>query len=163
MRARVEALSHQLGAALHDAVHAGFADEEMVRLLGEHEAGRARERVESRLRQGGQLILAVAVGEHGEHEEAQPVVDRLVEGIEDARLVARAASPLEQLVRFLAAVAAEVAVEQVDHRPQVTAFFDVDLEEVAQVVQGRTGLAQLALLLDRGRLGVGLRDDDAAE
>ncbi len=54
-------------------------------------------------------------------------------------------------------------MEQVDHRPQVTALFDVDLEEVAQVVERRRGLAELALLLDARRLGVGLRHDDAAE
>ena len=41
---------------------------------------------------------------------------------------------LEQRLGLLAAVAAEVLVQQVDHRPQVAAFLDVDLEQVAQVV-----------------------------
>ena len=43
----------------------------------------------------------------------------------------------EQRLRFLAAVAPEVAVQQIHHRPQVAAFLDVDLEQVAQVVQRR--------------------------
>jgi len=45
----------------------------------------------------------------------------------------------------------------------VTAFLDVDLEEVAQVVERRRGLAQKALLLDACGLGVALRDDQAAQ
>ena len=67
--------------------------------------------------------------------------------------------PLEHLVGLVAAVAAEVAVQQVHHRPQVAALLDVDLEQVAQVVQARRGEAQVALLLDRRRLGVALHDD----
>ena len=70
---------------------------------------------------------------------------------------------LQQRLGFLAAVAAEVVVQQVDHRPQVAAFLDVDLEQVAQVVLRRRGQAEVALLLDRCRLGVALRDDDAAQ
>src|SRR6266571_4714903 len=46
---------------------------------------------------------------------------------------------------------------------QVPAFLDVHLEDVAQVVEGRRDAPQEALLLDRGGLGVGLRDDDPAE
>jgi hypothetical protein len=57
-------------------------------------------------------------------------------------------SALEQLLGLLAAVAAEVGVEQVDHRPQVPALLDVDLEEVAAVVHRRRGVAEQALLLD---------------
>jgi hypothetical protein len=45
----------------------------------------------------------------------------------------------------------------------VAAFFHVDLEQVAQVVERRRGQAQVALLLHRCRLGVALRDDDAAQ
>ena len=56
-------------------------------------------------RQRGELILAVAIREHREHEEVEPVVDRLVEGIEDARLVAVATLPRQQLLRLVAAAA----------------------------------------------------------
>ena len=69
----------------------------------------------------------------------------------------------EQSLRFLPPVAAEVAVEQVDHRPQVPALFDVHLEQVAHVVQRRGGVAQQPLLLDARGLGVGLGDDDAPQ
>ena len=60
-------------------------------------------------------------------------------------------------------VAAEVGVQQVDHRPEVTALLDVDLEQVAQVVEARRGLAEAALLLDRRGLGVALDDDQALQ
>ena len=110
-----------------------------------------------------QLRLAVAVGEHREHEEVEPVLDRLVERVEDARLVLVPAAPLEQLLGLVAPVAAEVGVEQVDHRPEVAAFLDVHLEQVAQVVEARAERAEHALLLDARRLGVALRDDEAAQ
>src|ERR1700687_19665 len=45
----------------------------------------------------------------------------------------------------------------------MTAFFDIDLENVAQVVEGRAGETQHFLLLDGGGFGVALRDDDAPE
>ena len=44
---------------------------------------------------------------------------------------------MQQLLGLLAALAAEVGVQQVDHRPEVTALLDVDLEQVAQVVEAR--------------------------
>ena len=66
---------------------------------------------------------------------------------------------LQQRLGLLAALPAEVGVQQVDHRPEVPALLDVDLEQVAQVVQARRGRAEVALLLDRGRLGVALDDD----
>ena len=52
---------------------AGLADEHVMRFLGQHEAARARERIEARLGKRAELILAVAVGEEREHEERQPV------------------------------------------------------------------------------------------
>ena len=66
----------------------------------------------------------------------------------------------EQLVGFVAAVTTEVAVQQVHHRPEVAALLDVDLEQVAHVVQARRGETQRTLLLDRCRLGVALHDDE---
>jgi hypothetical protein len=45
----------------------------------------------------------------------------------------------------------------------VAAFLDVDLEQVSQVVERRRGQAEVALLLDRRRLGVALGDDDPAQ
>jgi len=48
----------------------------------------------------------------------------------------------------LASVGAEIFLQQVDHRPQMAAFLDVDLEQVAQVIERGRGLAEIALLLD---------------
>ncbi len=138
---------------------ARLADEHVVRLLGQHEAARARERVEAGLGERAELVLAVAVGEVREHEERQPVGRLLVERAEDPRVVGVARAALEQRFGFLAAVAAEVRVQQVDHRPQMAAFLDVDLEEVAQIVERRAGEPEMPLLLDGCRLGVALRDD----
>src|SRR5262249_3090494 len=45
----------------------------------------------------------------------------------------------------------------------VAALLDVDLEQVAQVVERRARGAEVTLLLDRGRLGVALGDDEAAQ
>ena len=75
--------------------------------------------------------------------------------------VARVA--LEHRVGLVPPVPTEVAVEQVDHRPQVATLLDVDLEQVAEVVEARGGRPEVALLLDRRRLGVTLDDDQPAE
>jgi hypothetical protein len=45
----------------------------------------------------------------------------------------------------------------------VAAFLDVDLKQVAQVVQARAALAEQPLLLHARRLGVSLGDDQAPE
>src|SRR5262245_4212540 len=86
-------LAHDLAGPLHDAPHPTLAHEHVVGLLGQHEAAGARQRIETALREAGQLVLAVAVGEEAEHEERQPVRRPLVERAEDPWLVvvARAA------------------------------------------------------------------------
>ncbi len=121
------------------------------------------QRIEAGFGERAQLVLAVAVREEREHEERQPVRRGLVERAEDARVVGVAGAPLEQRLGLLAAVAPEMRVQQIHHRPQVAAFLDVDLEQVAQVVERRARLSQVALLLDRGGLGVALRDDQPAQ
>ena len=156
-------LLHQLHRSFDDPPDPRGPDEHVVGLFLEHEVARARERVEPRLAQGGELELAIAIGEVGEHEERQPVRGRLVERSEDARLVGVAGVPLEHLVRLVPAVAPEVAVQQVHHGPEVAALLDVDLEQVAQVVQARRRRAQVALLFDGRRLGVALHDDQPAQ
>ena len=111
------------------------------------------------LLQRAELVLAVPVGEVGEHEERQPVRCLLVERAQDAGGVGAAGVAVQQFLGLLPALPAEVGVQQVHHRPQVTALLHVDLEQVAQVVQGRGGRAEVALLLDGGGLGVALDDD----
>ena len=64
---------------------------------------------------------------------------------------------------FFAAIAAKIAMQQVDHGPKMAAFFYVHLKNIAQVVQRRAAHAQQPLLFDGGRLGVTLRDDHAAQ
>ena len=154
---------HRLAGALHDAADAGLADEHVMRLFGQHEAAGARQRIEARLRQQLELHLAVAVGEEGEHEQRQPVRRRLVEGAEHARRVLAAGAAAQHVVGLVAAVAAEILVQQIDHRPEMAALLDVDLEQVAHVVERRRGLAEMALLLDRRGLGVALDHDEAAQ
>jgi hypothetical protein len=102
----------------------------------------------------------VAVREHGEHEEVQPIVDGLVERVQNAGLVAVAALPREQVFRLVAAVPAEVRVQQIDHRPQVPAFLDVHLKQVPEIVQAWTAMSQPALLFHTRGFGIALRDDE---
>src|SRR3984957_17732258 len=45
----------------------------------------------------------------------------------------------------------------------MAAFLDIDLEQIAQIVERGRGLAEMALLLDGGRLGVALDHDQAAK
>ena len=78
-------------------------------------------------------------------------------------MVGVAGAPLEELGGLLTTVASEVGVQEVDHGPEVAALLDVDLEEVPEVVEGGGGVAEEALLLDAGGLGVGLGDDQAAQ
>ena len=40
---------------------------------------------------------------------------------------------LQQRLGFLAPVGAEIFLQQIDHRPEVTAFLDVHLEQIAHV------------------------------
>ncbi len=115
------------------------------------------------LRQAFELHLAVAIGEEREHEERQPVRRRLVEGAEHARRFRRTGAAAQQIIGLVAAVAAEILVQQIHHRPQVTAFLDIDLEQVAHVVERGRGLAEMALLLDRSRLGIALDHDQTAK
>src|SRR5262249_58647668 len=70
---------------------------------------------------------------------------------------------LEQFFRFFAAIAAEVGVQKIDHGPQVAAFLDVHLKQIAQIVERRRSVAEEALLFDGGGLGVALRYDEAAQ
>ena len=156
-------LLHHFAGALDHARHARLADEHVVRLFGEHEAAGARERIEARLGQRAELELAVAIGEEGEHVEREPVRGRLVERSQDARIVAVTRAARQQCFRFLAAVAPEIAVEQVNHGPEVASLFDVHLENVAKVVERWARHAKHALLFDGGGLCVALRHDDAAQ
>src|SRR5262245_11232447 len=128
-------LAHQLAGALDDAHDARLPHEHVVRFLGEHEATGARERIEAALGQARELILAVAVGEEAEHEVGEPVRRLLVEGAEDARLVAVSRAALEQRLRFLTPVAAKVGVAEVDHGPEVPSLLHVDLEQVTKVIE----------------------------
>src|SRR5580704_2814570 len=54
-------------------------------------------------------------------------------------------------------------MQEIDHGPQVASFFHVDLKNISQVVEGRAGQAQCLLLFDRGRFGISLRDNNAAQ
>src|SRR5271156_1456772 len=45
----------------------------------------------------------------------------------------------------------------------MAAFLDVDLEQIAQIVERRAGPAEMPLLLDRRGLGVALRDNQPAQ
>jgi len=66
----------------------------------------------------------------------------LIKSFEDARLVGIAAAPFEQSVSFVATIATEISVQQVNHRPKVAALFNVHLKQIAQVIKRRTGVPE---------------------
>ena len=154
---------HHFARALSDSAQAGGAHEHVMGLFTQHELACPAERIERRLGECAELVLAVAVSEVGERQEREPVGRLLVERIQDAGIVGIARVPLQQGLGLLPPVAAEVGVEQVHHRPQMAAFLDVDLEEVAQVIQRRGGVAEVSLLFHRRRLGVALHHDQPAQ
>src|SRR5205085_4242035 len=131
----VRVLFHQLRCAADYPTDAGLADEEVVRLFRQHELARARERLEARFGERRELVLAVAVCEHREAEKVEPVVAGLVEGFEYSRLVGVPRTTFEQGVGLVAPVATEVALKNVDHRPEVSALLDVHLKQIPKVVE----------------------------
>src|SRR5271170_1398972 len=98
-------LFHQLASTCDHAADSRLADEKVMRLLGQHEAAGARERIEARFGQARELILAVAIREMREHEVRQPVGRLLVERAEYARVINVARAPQQQRVGLFAAVA----------------------------------------------------------
>ena len=100
----------------------------------------------------------------GPATDLEPAVGRAIRaGRLALELVGVAGVTRQHRVRLLAAVAAEMRVQQVDHGPEVAAFLDVHLEEVAHVVERWRSLAEMTLLLDACGLGVALDDDEAAQ
>src|SRR6185369_7820747 len=81
------ALLHELRGATADAAQTSVADKHVMRFFRQHELARARERLEARFSERRELILAVAIGEHREREEVEPVVAWLIERFEYAWLV----------------------------------------------------------------------------
>ena len=126
-------LTHQLACALDDAPHSGLADEHVVRFFGQHEAAGARQRVEPALAETRQLVLAIAVGEEREHEVREPVRRALVEGAQDPGFVAIPRATLEERLRFLSTVTAEVGLEQIDHRPEAVSYTHLTLPTIYSV------------------------------
>ena len=85
------------------------------------------------------MVLAVPVGEIGKHQVGKPVGSLFVERFQDPGLVGVAGVALQESFRLFPPVPAEVGMEQIDHGPQVASFFNVDLEQVAEVILGGTG------------------------
>ena len=99
-----------------------------MRFLGQHELTGARQRFEARLREGRKLKFAIAVREHRKGKKVQPIIARLVERFENARLVRITTPAFQQSISFIATVATEIAVQQIDHGPEMPPLFNVDLK-----------------------------------
>ena len=134
----------------------------MMRFFSQHELRRCGKRIEAGLGERRQLELAVAVGEVREHVERQPVRRFLVEGTENARVVfspqrRRAVLRLPRDRRGRSSDAAGTPSPTggalPPHSPETGCA-------------GRTSTVrstQMPLLLDRSRLRIALRDDNAAQ
>jgi len=129
-----EPLDHLRGhrARLHDAQQAVVAGAEVEGLFLQHRIHRARQRVERRHGEHGELELAVPVDELRVGEEVEPVVHQLVEGAEQPLAIVGAA--LEQLGRFALALVAEVRAEQVGHLPPVPHLLGHDPHQRQQII-----------------------------
>jgi hypothetical protein len=77
-----------LAGALDDSRDASFADEHVMRFGSMNRVVGTASPASS---DSDGSCDSVAIGEHREHEEVEPVVDRFVERVEDSRLVAVAA------------------------------------------------------------------------
>ena len=110
------------------------------------------------MREHRQLEFAVAVHEIRIGEKVQPVCDVVVEGVQQAVLLAVCAA-LEQFLRFDFSVVAEVVDQQMAHLITVTCLFHHDAHERSQVVFRRRVVHQEPLLFVGGELGVTLIDD----
>ncbi len=125
-----------------------LADEHVMRLFGQHESAGPLQWFKAGFGERAELILSVAICKKRKGKKVQPVITRLVESLKDARLVGIATAALKQSIRLFASVTTEVGMQQIDHRPQMTAFLDVYLEQIAQIVERRTRATKLTLLLD---------------
>src|ERR1700685_1304288 len=155
-------LRHHSASALHRARHARFAHKKMMRFFRQHEAAGTRQRIEARLGQRRQLEFSVPVGEKSEHEECEPMICLLVKCSENAGIIRVPRSPLQKICRLFTSVFTEITVQEVNHCPQMPALFYIHLEKIAHVIERGRSPAQQALLLNRCRLRIALRDDDSS-
>jgi len=107
----------------------------LVRFFGQHELAGARQGIELDSASDSIGIFRRGRCKNVEHEEGQPLADRLVEGTQDARVIGIAGCRASSASASSRPFASEVRVQKVHHRPQVTALLDVDLKEIAQVVE----------------------------
>jgi hypothetical protein len=156
-------LAHELRRAPYHAVDPGRPHHHVVRFLAQHETTRSRQGIKAAFSERAELKLPVAVGEVREHEECEPVTRGFVECAENPRRVHASRVPHQELLGLLASFATEEGMEQVDHRPEMAALLDVDLEQIAQVIQARRRESEQTLLLDRSRLGVSLNHEQTLE
>ena len=154
---------HHLAGSLNNPPYACLAHEHVVGFLGQHEAAGAGKGIKAGFRERAKLEFSITIGKEREHVKRQPVRRRLIERAQNARIVGIAGAARQQSFGFFAAIAPEVAMQQVDHSPQMAAFLHIHLKNVAQVIQRRTGKSQHLLLLHRSRLRIALRHDDAAQ
>src|SRR6266568_898823 len=160
----IEEALHHLGwhlARLHDPQQAVVPGAQVERFLLEHRVHGARQRVKGRDGEHRQLELAVAIDELGVGEEVEPVVDELVERSEQALPFVGAA--LEQLRRLTPAFVPEVPAEQVRHLPTVSHLLGHHPHQGQQVVVARRVGQEIALLLDRSKLGIALINDQVQQ
>src|SRR5256884_6294150 len=133
----------------------------MERLFLEHRVHGARQRVERRGGEHGELKLAVPVDELRVREEVEPVVHQLVERPQQP--LAFVGAPLQELRRLALAFVAEVAAQQIGHLPAVPHLLGHHPHQRQRIIVGRGVGEQIALLLHRGELRVALVHDQVQE
>ena len=129
----------ELHASIDDPRNSRCTNEHMVRLFTQHKITRSRKRIKCGFTKRCQLEFAVAVGEIRKQKERKPIRCRLVKRPENPRTIGVTRMTLQHFVGLITTVTTKVAMQQVHHGPQVAAFFHVDLEQVAKVIQARCG------------------------
>src|SRR5713101_3799480 len=160
----VEILLHQPSrdhSRFNHAPKAVVASTHVEGFFAQHVRCRAPKRCEGGELQHLKLELAVTVDEVGVGEEVEPVVDVDIECAQQAFIFKSTA--LQHFLRFDFSRRAEEIDEQGAHLPAVTHLFDHHAGQGATVPVGGRNFEQVALLLNRGKLGVALVDDHVHE
>ena len=131
--------------------------EHMEKFFLQHRGDAFGQRRESRMAEHGQLIFAVSIDKFGISEKVQPVIDRRIERTQQT--IASKRSAFEKFFCFQFPGIAEIVHQKITHLPAVTHFLAVDPGERLPIVFRRGRIEQILLLLDRGKLGVALIND----
>lgn len=138
-----------------------LAGEEVKRLLLEHGPHATRQWGKPGMMEHSELVLSIPVYKSGVGEKIEPVIDRLIEGSEEA--IPFKGPPLQELSGLQLSGIAEMGNQEVAHLPFVAHLAVHDPEEALEVIGGGCRVDKVALLLRGSELRVSLVNDQVQE